>query len=103
MEYNDRVKRNGWASKPQIRKYDSIYNGKLRIIFDNGEYIRDTGKKNWKTGWEICSCVCTKIRRRPGYKESVWKRNGANGKKKPDGRQKSRSEKKMKSEGRGNC
>lgn len=45
VEYNDRVKRNGWASKPQIRKYDSIYNGKLRIIFDNGEYIRDTGKE----------------------------------------------------------
>lgn len=45
VEYNDKVKRNGWASKPQIRKYDSIYNGKLRIIFDNGEYIRDTGKE----------------------------------------------------------
>lgn len=45
VEYNDQVKRNGWTSKPQIRKYDSIYNGKLRIIFDNGEYIRDTGKE----------------------------------------------------------
>ena len=45
VEYNNKVKRNGWASKPQIRKYDSIYNGKLRIIFDNGEYIRDTGKE----------------------------------------------------------
>ena len=57
VEYNDKVKRNGWASKPQIRKYDSIYNGKLRIIFDNGEYIRDTGKKkleDWRGDLLMC-------------------------------------------------
>lgn len=45
VEYNDQIKWNKWASKPQIRKYDSIYNGKLRIIFDNGEYIRDSEKE----------------------------------------------------------
>lgn len=45
VEYNDQIKRNKWASKPQIRKYDHIYNGKLRIIFGNGEYIRDSGKE----------------------------------------------------------
>ncbi len=45
VEYNDQIKRNKWASKPQIRKYDYIYNGKLRIIFGNGEYIRDSEKE----------------------------------------------------------
>ena len=45
VEYNDRIKQNKWASKPQIRKYDYIYNGKLRIIFGNGEYIRDSEKE----------------------------------------------------------
>ena len=45
VEYNDQIKRNKWAPKPQIRKYDYIYNGKLRIIFGNGEYIRDSEKE----------------------------------------------------------
>lgn len=41
VEYNDKVKEYKWASKPKIRKYDYVYNGKLRIIFGDGEYIRD--------------------------------------------------------------
>lgn len=42
VEYNDNIKRHLWASKPKIRKYDYIYNGKLRIVFSDGEYIKDT-------------------------------------------------------------
>lgn len=45
VEYNDQIKQNKWASKPQIQKYDCIFNGKLRIIFDDGEYIRDGEKE----------------------------------------------------------
>lgn len=45
VEYNDQIKQGKWASKPQIRKYDYIYNGKLRIIFGDGEYIRDSEKE----------------------------------------------------------
>ena len=45
VEYNDRVKRHNWVSKPKIRKYDYVYNGNLRIVFDNGEYIRDSEKE----------------------------------------------------------
>lgn len=45
VEYNDQIKRNKWAPKPQIRKYDYVYNGKLRIIFGDGEYIRDSEKE----------------------------------------------------------
>lgn len=41
VEYNDLVKNHEWASKPKIRKFDYVYNGKLRIIFSDGEYIRD--------------------------------------------------------------
>ena len=43
VKYNDEVKNHRWASKPQIRKYDKIYNGKLRIVFGERSYIRD----NW--------------------------------------------------------
>jgi len=42
VEYNDRVKRKLWASKPNIRKYDYVYNGKLRIVLDDGGYIKDS-------------------------------------------------------------
>lgn len=44
-EYDDQIKQGRLVSKPQIRKYDYRYNGKLRIIFDNGEYIRDSEKE----------------------------------------------------------
>ena len=42
LEYNEAVKKHRWASKPQIRKYDKVYNGKLRIVFGGGPYIRDS-------------------------------------------------------------
>ena len=42
VKYNDDIKNHRWASKPQIRKYDKIYNGKLRIVFGERSYIRDT-------------------------------------------------------------
>lgn len=44
-EYNDQIKQHKWASKPQIRKYDYVYNGKLRIALGDGEYIRDNAKE----------------------------------------------------------
>jgi len=41
VKYNDDIKNHRWASKPQIRKYDKVYNGKLRIVFGARSYIRD--------------------------------------------------------------
>lgn len=42
LEYKEKVRFNEYASKPQIRKYDYFYNGKMRIKFENGSYIRDS-------------------------------------------------------------
>ena len=42
VKYNDDIKNHRWASKLQIRKYDKVYNGKLRIVFGERSYIRDT-------------------------------------------------------------
>lgn len=42
VKYNDDIKNHRWASKPQIRKYDKVYNGKLRIVFGERSYIRDS-------------------------------------------------------------
>lgn len=41
IKYQDAIKRHSWASKPQIRQYDQVYNGKIRIIFGTRNYIRD--------------------------------------------------------------
>ena len=41
LEYKEKIKFQQYASKPQIKKYDYCYNGKLRIKFSNGKYIRD--------------------------------------------------------------
>lgn len=41
VKYNDDIKNHRWASKPQIRKYGKVYNGKLRIVFGERSYIRD--------------------------------------------------------------
>lgn len=46
VEYNDAKKQGSYASKPQIKKYDYVYNGKLRIIFSDGKYIRDSKQIN---------------------------------------------------------
>lgn len=46
LEYNDAVKHHRYASKPQIRQYDHIYNGKLRIVFGEHKYIRDNAAEN---------------------------------------------------------
>lgn len=41
LEYEDYRKRNSYASKPQIRKYDYIFNGRLKVVIDNKKHFRD--------------------------------------------------------------
>lgn len=41
LEHKEKIKFQQYASKPQIKKYDYYYNGKLRIKFSNGKYFRD--------------------------------------------------------------
>lgn len=45
LKYEDERKRHGWASKPQIRQYDYVYNGRIRIVFGEKSYIRDSEKE----------------------------------------------------------
>ena len=42
IEYNDKLKSYSYASKPNIRKFDYIPNGNLRIKLPNGKYVKDT-------------------------------------------------------------
>ena len=58
LKYEEEVKRYHWVSKPKIRKYDKVYNGKLRIVFGNGKYLRDseTDKLEDRLG-EILVCL----------------------------------------------
>lgn len=42
VKYNDEIKRQSYASKPNIRKYDYIPNGIFRIKMPNGKYLKDT-------------------------------------------------------------
>ena len=44
LEYEDRKKIFSYASKPNIRKYDYVYNGKLKITCGNKKYIRENDK-----------------------------------------------------------
>ena len=45
IQYEDAIKHNKWASKPQIRQYDKVYNGRIRIVFGEKNYIRDSEKE----------------------------------------------------------
>ena len=45
IQYEDEIKRNKWASKPRIRQYDYVYNGRIRIIFGEKDFIRDSEKE----------------------------------------------------------
>ncbi|MDO5564855.1 MAG: hypothetical protein Q4F88_06480 [Eubacteriales bacterium] len=42
LEYEEERRKSKYAYKPNIRKYDYIYNGKLKITFESRNYIKDT-------------------------------------------------------------
>lgn len=41
LEYEEARKKHSWATKPQIRKYDSIYNGHLSLCINGAKTFRD--------------------------------------------------------------
>lgn len=41
LKYEEARKRNSYASKPQVRKYDYIFNGRLKVVIDNKKHFRD--------------------------------------------------------------
>jgi len=46
IKYKDEKRHSSWTSEPQIRKYDYVFNGRLRISIRQGKYFRDTDKIN---------------------------------------------------------
>lgn len=44
--YEDAERHHTWTSKPNIRKYDYVFNGKLRICIRKSRYFRDTDTVN---------------------------------------------------------
>jgi len=44
--YEDAMRHNNWASKPNIRKYDYVFDGHLRIAIRKKRYFRDTDSIN---------------------------------------------------------
>ncbi len=42
LEFKEAKRLGKYAYEPKIRKYDNVYNGKLRIVFDDSSYIRDS-------------------------------------------------------------
>lgn len=49
LVYKDAKRINSWASEPQIRKYDYVFNGRLRICIREHRYFRDSEKSNVET------------------------------------------------------
>lgn len=49
LVYKDAKKRNSWASEPQIRKHDYVFNGRLRFCIREHRYFRDSEKSNVET------------------------------------------------------
>ena len=41
LEYEEARKKHSWATKPQIRKYDSVYNGRLSLCINASKTFRD--------------------------------------------------------------
>ena len=46
IKYRDDKRNYSWTLEPQIRKYDYVFNGRLRIGIRQGRYFRDTDKNN---------------------------------------------------------
>lgn len=45
VAYEDKIRHDKWAIKPNIRKYDYVFNGKLRIAILKNKYFRDSEKE----------------------------------------------------------
>lgn len=41
LQYEEERKKHSWASKPQIRKYDAVYNGRLGVSINGARTFRD--------------------------------------------------------------
>lgn len=41
LKYEEERKKYSWATKPQIRKYDSVYNGRLSLCINGAKTFRD--------------------------------------------------------------
>lgn len=41
LKYEEERKKYSWASKPQIRKYDAVYNGRLSVLINGTRTFRD--------------------------------------------------------------
>ena len=41
LQYEEERKKHSWASKPQIRKYDAVYNGRLSVSINGAKTFRD--------------------------------------------------------------
>lgn len=41
LKYEEEKRRRSWASKPNIRKYDQLYNGRISLMVYNTRYFRD--------------------------------------------------------------
>jgi hypothetical protein len=41
LEYEEKKRKNSWASKPVLRKYDYVYNGKITLIVNWEKSFRD--------------------------------------------------------------
>lgn len=46
LVYEDAKRHHSWAPEPKIRKYDYVFNGRLRISIRQSKYFRDTDKVN---------------------------------------------------------
>lgn len=46
IKYRDEKRHSSWTSESQIRKYDNVFSGRLRISIRQGRYFRDTDKIN---------------------------------------------------------
>ena len=46
LVYEDAKRHRSWATEPKIRKYDYVFNGRLRISIRQSRYFRDTDKVN---------------------------------------------------------
>lgn len=44
IKYEDDKRRYSWVSKPNFRKYDYVFNGKLKISIRKNKYFKDTDK-----------------------------------------------------------
>lgn len=77
LKYEEERKNHSWASKPQIRKYDAVYNGRLSVSINGAKTFRDC--RSYVLEDRLGDMMLLSMKRPSGLSKLAWPEKKLNG------------------------